>query len=72
MNQIFTYAQIILGILLIVTILLQQRGGGMSSLIGGGSMEYATKRGAEKVIFIASVVTAVLFIGVSVARLVLA
>lgn len=72
MQNIFTYAQIILGILLIVTILLQQRGGGMSSLVGGGSMEYATKRGAEKIIFVTSIVTAVLFIGVSIARLILA
>lgn len=71
MQNILTYGQIILGILLIVTILFQQRGGGMSSLIGGGSMEYATKRGAEKVIFITSIITAVLFIGVSIARLVL-
>jgi protein translocase SecG subunit len=72
MQNIFTYSQIILGVLLIVTILLQQRGGGMSSLIGGGSMEYATKRGAEKVIFISSIVVAVLFIGISIARLIVA
>jgi len=67
-----TYAHITVSALLIVAILLQQKGaGGLSSTFGGGMMEYSTKRGAEKVIFYATVVLAVLFLGISVARLVL-
>lgn len=57
--------------LLIVGILLQQRGGGLSSAFGGSMVEYSTKRGAEKMIFYATIVLAVLFIGISVARLLL-
>lgn len=66
-----TYIHITISALLIVTILLQQRGGGLSSALGGSALEYSTKRGAEKVIFYATIVLAVLFLGISVARLLL-
>jgi protein translocase SecG subunit len=64
------YIQIILAILLAGSILLQQRGTGLSSTFGGSSMEYSTKRGAEKVIFYASIVIAILFLAVSVWRII--
>ncbi|MBI2065420.1 MAG: preprotein translocase subunit SecG [Candidatus Yanofskybacteria bacterium] len=64
-----TYAQIAISVLLIVGVLLQQRGGGLSSAFGGSSMEYSTKRGAEKVVFYATIVLAVLFLAISMARL---
>ena len=66
-----TYIQIVISLLLVVTILLQQKGSGLSSTFGGGMMEYSTKRGAEKVIFYATVVLAVLFVGLLAARLLL-
>jgi len=68
---LLTYAQIIISVLLIVTILLQQKGGGLSGAFGGGTMEYSTRRGAEKAIFYLSIVLAVLFLGLSVTRLLL-
>ena len=67
-THILTSVQIVLSILLIAAILLQQRGTGLSSTFGGGSLEYSTKRGAEKIIFWATIVLAVLFLAVSVAR----
>ncbi len=70
MDTILLYAQIGSAIALIITILLQQRGQGMGSSIGGG-LEYSTKRGIEKGVFYATIVFAVLFIGVSVARLIM-
>ncbi|OGN08157.1 MAG: preprotein translocase subunit SecG [Candidatus Yanofskybacteria bacterium RIFCSPHIGHO2_02_FULL_39_10] len=66
-----TYAQIAISGLLVISILLQQRGGGLSSTFGGSSMEYSTKRGAEKVIFYATIVLAISFLGLSMARLLL-
>lgn len=72
MNDILTYTQIISAILLMITILLQQRGQGLGSGIGGSGMEYSTKRGVERSVFYATIVFAVIFIGVSIARLVLA
>ena len=66
-----TYIQIGVSLLLIAGVLLQQRGGGLSSTFGGSSMEYSTKRGAEKVIFYATIVFAVAFLGLSLAKLLL-
>lgn len=64
-----TYFQIAVSGILIVLILLQQKGGGLSSAFGGTSFEYSSRRGAEKVIFYATIVMAVLFVGISIVRL---
>jgi protein translocase SecG subunit len=66
-----TLIQTILGVLMMVTILLQARGTGLGSTMGGDGSTYATRRGAEQVIFYSSIVLAVLFFGISVARLLL-
>lgn len=61
--KIIAVIQIILSGLLITAILLQQRGAGASAITGGsGGASYYTKRGLEKVLSIAIVVLAVLFI----------
>ena len=65
-----TIAQTVIGALLIISILLQQRGTGLSGTFGGGEgSNYATRRGAEKIIFTSTIILAMLFIGVSVVRL---
>lgn len=61
--------QIIISVLLIAAILLQQRGGGLSGVFGGEGSVYATRRGIEKNIFIATIILAALFIIISVLRL---
>jgi len=66
-QTILTYAQIASAVLLVITVLLQQKGQGLSSTFGGSNMEYSTRRGAEKVIFYATIVFAMLFIGISIA-----
>lgn len=66
-----TIAQTILAALLIVAILLQQRGTGLSGAFGGESTTYSTRRGAEKVIFAVTIVLIILFLGVSVLRLII-
>ncbi|MBI4415218.1 MAG: preprotein translocase subunit SecG [Candidatus Kerfeldbacteria bacterium] len=65
-------AQIVLGLILVGLILLQQRGAALGSAFGGSSEFYGTKRGAEKVIFRATIVVAILFLGLAVANLVFA
>ncbi len=65
-KNILPYIQMGLSVLLIASILLQQRGAGLSGTFGGGGMEYSTKRGAEKVLFYATVVIAALFIATSI------
>ncbi len=58
------YVQIILSILLMGGILLQQTDAGLGSGFGGGdgfSSGHHNKRGAEKTIFIATIVIAIIF-----------
>ena len=57
-------AQIALSILLIACVLLQQSEAALGSAFGGGdsfSSRTHTKRGAEKAVFIATIVIAILF-----------
>ncbi|MFA6027709.1 MAG: preprotein translocase subunit SecG [Patescibacteria group bacterium] len=60
-------AEIVVVALLVVTILLQQKGSGLGAVFGGGNDIYATKRGAEKFIFISSIALSVIFLGLSLA-----
>lgn len=63
MSQILNISQIAIAVLLITAILLQQRGAGGSAIFGGaGGTSYYTKRGFEKILFIATIVLAGLFI----------
>jgi protein translocase SecG subunit len=68
MNWI-SITQTALAVLLIIAILLQQRGTGLSGTFGGDGSTYSTRRGAERIIFIATIVLAVLWVGISIARL---
>lgn len=53
--------QIILAVILTGAILLQARGSGLGSAFGGGGNIYRTKRGAEKFLFHATIIIAILF-----------
>ena len=62
--------QLIAGIGLIILILLQERSAGTSGLFGGGEGGfYQTRRGMEKIIFIATLVLLGIFIILSLANL---
>ena len=64
-TSLITIVQLIVSILLMVSILLQQRGSGLSGVLGGDDSVYRSKRGAEKTLFYASIVFAIIFIGLS-------
>ena len=70
MEQLYTYAQIILAVLLTAAVLVQQKGSGLSSSLGGSGIEYSTKRGAERFFYYATIVLAILFLAVSIWRIV--
>lgn len=70
--MLFNVLIIAVSILLMITILLQQRGSGLGAAFGGEGNVYMAKRGAEKVIFWASIVLAVLFMALGVARILVA
>jgi len=66
MRTVFFVTQIVFSILLVLAILSQQRGSGLSETFGGSSTFYTTKRGAEKVLSIATIVLAILFVANSI------
>jgi len=60
----------IVAILLVISILLQQRGSGLGSAFGGEGNVYMAKRGAEKVIFVVTIILAFIFLALGVIRLI--
>ncbi len=62
MKAVISLIQIILGILLILVIIIQQKGAGMGSVFGADMGFYRTKRGAEKMLFFATIVLSVVFV----------
>ena len=65
--SILNIAQIVISILLIVVILMQNKGTSLGGIFGGGDNVFATKRGVEKKLHIATIVLSVLFFTVSLA-----
>ena len=63
------YAEITLSLLLIIGIVLQQRGAGLGGAFGGDNFAstFYKRRGAEKFLFRATMVIAVLFVLVTIA-----
>jgi protein translocase SecG subunit len=71
MDKIITISQFLIAIILIGLILLQNRGGGLSGIFGGSEVTNAfrTKRGLERIIFISTIIFAILFFGISLANI---
>ena len=64
LKAILPYAELVLSILLILGIVLQQRGSSLGGAFGGDNFAstFYKRRGAEKFLFNATVVVAVLFV----------
>lgn len=72
MNQeLLSIIQIVSSLLLVGLILLQAKGTGLGAAFGGETMFYRTKRGAEKLIFAATVTLSVIFLLTSLLRVLL-
>jgi len=61
MKDILYISQIVISLLLIGVILIQNQSAGLGGAFGGDSAVYRTKRGAEKIIFRATIVLIALF-----------
>ena len=55
--------QVISAILLIILILIQNKGTGMGSAFGGGDEIQRSKRGAEKGLYITTIILSAVFLG---------
>ena len=58
-------------IILVVSVLLQKQEGGLGTAFGGGGSSYRSKRGAEKMIFYLTIISATIFMGTSLVVLIL-
>ena len=65
MTQMLTFIQLAVSVLLVTAILLQSRGGGLSSVFGGQGTIYHARRGAEKFVFVATVILGALFLAIA-------
>jgi preprotein translocase subunit SecG len=69
--KILIIAQVAISVLLMVSILMQNRGASLSGIFGGSDNVFRTKRGVEKILFISSIILAVLFLLVSLLAMVI-
>jgi len=63
--------QIALSLILLTLILIQSKGVGLSGSFGGGGEVYFARRGAEKVMFILTIIISIAFITNSIATVIL-
>lgn len=59
--MILTIIQIVVSVLLMIAILIQNRGTGLGAAFGGEGNIYRTKRGAEKILHIGTIVLVIVF-----------
>ncbi len=69
MKPILLTLHILITVILVVLILLQNSKGGLGGGLGAGEF-YRSRRGAEKIVFLGTIVFAVLFLATSVANLI--
>ncbi len=63
MHNALVIFQVVLSVLLSLLILVQNKDGGLSAAVGGGEQSFrSTRRGPERVIFLSTVVVAILFV----------
>ncbi|MCX6731405.1 MAG: preprotein translocase subunit SecG [Candidatus Parcubacteria bacterium] len=67
--QIISVFQIIICVLIAIAILFQQRGSGVGGAFGGAGASYFTRRGLEKILFIATIILGILFVASTIASL---
>ena len=65
-----TTLQVIVSIILIILVLIQERSSGLSNVFGGGGTPFETRRGLEKRIYQATIVTAAAFFILAVVNLI--
>ncbi len=70
-NRILAIVEITTAVLLTIFVLLQSKGAGLGAVFGGEGNVYRTKRGAERVLFIGTIILGVLFAGAAIATLIL-
>ena len=71
MQRIISIIQIFVSLFLILAILVQNKGVGLSGVFGGEGNVYRTKRGAERVLYVLTIVLGIALAGLSLARVII-
>ncbi|MEK7560117.1 MAG: preprotein translocase subunit SecG [Patescibacteria group bacterium] len=71
MQSLIFWGQIGVSLLLIGAVLLQQKGAGLGTAFGGSGQFYRSKRGLEKILFIATIILALVFAFTAIANLII-
>jgi protein translocase SecG subunit len=61
-KQIIYLIQVILGLILVGLIILQSKGNSLGGTFGGNMSFYSTRRGAEKMLFVLTIIIASVFL----------
>jgi preprotein translocase subunit SecG len=69
MKNVILIIQSLVSVALIAAIVIQARGSGLGSIMGGTGESYRSRRGFEKILFIATIVLAVAFFLSSIANI---
>ncbi len=67
--KVISIIQILVSVLLVAMIVIQAKGTGLGSLFGGSGEFYRSKRGVERILFIATIILAALFLLTSIANI---
>lgn len=67
LQKILSLIQLAVGVITVIMILSQSKGVGVANVFGGSGAVYRTKRGFEKWLFYSTIVFAIIFIGLSIA-----
>lgn len=70
MQPVIYLAQITVAVLLILIIVIQEKGSGIGASFGGNLSFYRTKRGAEKLLFYATIGLSIIFVILSLVGLI--
>lgn len=70
MQNILTIIMVVVAIALMAAILLQQRGASLGGAFGGNSGVYRSRRGVEKLLYILTIIFAVIFVALSITLLI--
>jgi protein translocase SecG subunit len=69
LNYILTVINMVVMVVLIIMIAMQNKSAGLSNVFGGGGGIASTRRGAEKWLFYSTIITAIIFVGLTLANL---
>ncbi len=71
LNQILIIVNLVVMVILIIMVSLQNKSSGLSNVFGGAGQVVQTRRGFEKWLFYATIVCGFIFIGLSIASVLL-